>query len=120
VLAVAGEALAARIASAPGDAISHWQQAVQMQDALVYDEPPDWYYPLRESLGAALLRAGRATAAEMAFREGVKRSPRNGRMLFGLMESLKAQKKDEEAGWVRREFEAVWAKADVKLRLEDL
>jgi hypothetical protein len=56
----------------------------------------------------------------MAFREGVKRSPRDGRMLFGLMESLKAQKKDEEAGWVRREFEAVWAKADVKLRLEDL
>jgi tetratricopeptide (TPR) repeat protein len=120
VLAVAGEALAARIASAPADAISHWQQAVQMQDALVYDEPPDWYYPLRESLGAGLLRAGRATAAEMVFREGVKRSPRNGRMLFGLMESLKAQKKDEEAGWVRREFEAVWAKADVKLRLEDL
>jgi len=120
VLALAGEALAARIAASPADAISHWQRAVQMQDALVYDEPPDWYYPLRESLGAALLRTGRAAAAEIAFREGVKRSPRNGRMLFGLMESLKAQKKDEEAGWVRREFEAVWAKADIKLRLEDL
>jgi Flp pilus assembly protein TadD len=91
-----------------------------MQDALVYDEPPAWYYPLRESLGAALLRAGRAAEAEKVFREGVQRSPRNGRMLFGLMESLKAQKKNEEAGWVRREFEAAWAKADIKLRLEDL
>jgi tetratricopeptide (TPR) repeat protein len=120
VLALASEALAARMGSSPAEAISHWQRAVQMQDALVYDEPPDWYYPLRESLGAALLRANRAAEAEKVFREGVQRSPRNGRMLFGLMESLKAQKKDEEAGWVGREFEAVWAKADIKLRLEDL
>jgi hypothetical protein len=91
-----------------------------MQDALTYDEPPAWYYPLRESWGAALLRAGRAADAEKVFREGVKRSPRNGRMLFGLLESLKSQQKMEDAAWVQREFDAVWAKADVKLRVEDL
>jgi Flp pilus assembly protein TadD len=91
-----------------------------MQEALVYDEPPDWYYPLRESLGAALLRAGQAVEAERVLREGVKRSPHNGRMLFALMESLKAQGKTEDADWVRREFDAAWDKADVKLRLEDL
>jgi hypothetical protein len=50
----------------------------------------------------------------------VKRSPRNGRMLFGLLESLKAQNKNEAAEAVRREFDASWAKADVALRVEDL
>ena len=64
-----------------------------MQDALVYDEPPAWYYPVRESLGAALVRAGRGADAEKVFREGLRRSPRNGWMLFGLMESMKAQGK---------------------------
>jgi tetratricopeptide (TPR) repeat protein len=120
VLAMASETLAARLAASPSEAVPHWQRAVEMQDALTYDEPPAWYYPLRESWGAALLRAGRAADAEKVFREGVKRSPRNGRMLFGLLESLKAQKKMEDAAWVQREFDAVWAKADVKLRVEDL
>ncbi len=120
VFAMASEILAARTAASPGDALPHWQRAVAMQDALTYDEPPAWYYPLRESWGAALLRAGNAAEAEKVFREGVQRVPHNGRMLFGLMEALKAQGKNEDAGWVRQEFEASWAKADVKLRLEDL
>ena len=70
--------------------------------------------------GRGVLRAGRAPDAEKIFREGVKRSPRNGRMLFGLLESIKAQQKTEGAAWVEREFNTVWAKADVKLRVEDL
>ena len=64
--------------------------------------------------------AGKAAEAETAFREGVKRSPRNGRMLFGLMESLRAQGKDQDADWVRREFDAAWAKADITLKVEEL
>jgi len=120
VFQMASEVLAARTASAPAESVEHWQRAVSLQDALTYDEPPAWYYPLRESLGAALLRAGQPAEAEKAFRDGVKRSPRNGRMLFGLMESLKAQGKTEAAETVKREFDANWAKADVKLRLEDL
>ena len=120
VLAMTSEVLAARAAASASDAVPHWQRAVALQDALVYDEPPAWYYPLRESLGGALLRAGRAAEAEKVFREGVKRSPQNGRMLFGLAESLKAQKKAEDAAWVSREFDAAWAKADIKLRVEDL
>jgi len=120
VLAVAAEIVAARLASSPAEAVPHWQKAVALQDALIYDEPPDWYYPLRESLGAALLRAGKAAEAEKVFREGVKRSPRNGRMLFGLAESLKAQGKSQDAAWVQKEFESAWAKADLKLRIEDL
>ena len=119
VLAMVSEVLAARLAARPEGAVPHWQRAVTMQDALGYDEPPDWFYPLRESLGAALLRAGNAADSEAVFRDGVRRSPRNGRMLFGLLESLKAQKKNEDAEWVSREFQANWAKADVQLRLED-
>jgi tetratricopeptide (TPR) repeat protein len=120
VLAVASETVAARLAPTPADALTHWQRAVVAQDALAYDEPPGWYYPARESLGAALLAAGKAADAEKVFREGVKRSPRNGRMLFGLMQSLRAQGKNEDADWVKREFDAAWAKADVTLRIEEL
>jgi hypothetical protein len=117
VLALASEVIAARVAATPAGSVPHWRTAVELQDALVYDEPPAWYYPVRESLGAALVRAGNPSEAEQVFREGVRRSPRNGRMLFGLMESLRAQGKTEEAEWVKKEFDAAWAKADVKLAL---
>jgi hypothetical protein len=117
VMGLASELLAARLDS---DAVAHYRRAVELQDALDYDEPPAWYYPVRESLGAALLRAGKASEAETVFREGVRRSPKNGRMLFGLMEALKAQGKTEQAGWVRKEFEAAWAKADTPIKLADL
>ncbi len=120
VLAVAAEILAARTADAPAAAVPHWRRAVEMQDRLVYDEPPAWYYPIRESLGAALLQAGNASEAESVFRTGIGRSPRNGRMLFGLMQALQAQSRSEDAAWVAREFEAVWAKSDVTLRIGDL
>jgi len=117
VLELASEILAARI---QGDAVTHLRRAVEIQDAFVYDEPPAWYYPVRESLGAALLRAGNAGEAEKIFREGLRRSPKNGRMLFGLLESLKAQNKTEESTWVQSEFDAAWSKSDTKLRLEDM
>jgi tetratricopeptide (TPR) repeat protein len=120
VLAVASEVLAARVATSAPEALPHWEHAVAMQDALVYDEPPAWYYPVRESWGAALLRAGKAAEAETIFREGLKRSPRNGRILFGLMESLRAQGKTEAADRVQKEFEASWAKADVKLSMAEM
>jgi hypothetical protein len=90
------------------------------QDALSYDEPPPWFYPVRESLGGALLRSGRAREAEVTFREGLRRAPRDGRMLFGLIQSLSAQGKTEAAGMVQQEFERAWKKADVRLRVEDL
>jgi tetratricopeptide (TPR) repeat protein len=117
MMELASELLAARLGN---DAVAHYRRAVEIQDALDYDEPPAWYYPVRESLGAALLRAGQPAEAESVFREGVRRSPRNGRMLFGLMESLKAQGKTEPAAWVEKEFQAAWAKADTPIKLADL
>jgi tetratricopeptide (TPR) repeat protein len=119
ILAVASAVLEARLA---GDeaSIEHWRRAVRLQDGLAYDEPPGWYYPIRESLGGALLRAGRSAEAEQVFRKGVRLSPKNGRMLFGLMESLKAQRKAGAAKMVEREFDAAWKRADVKLLVGDL
>ena len=120
IVALAADILAARIAGDGADGLQHLRSAVAKQDALHYDEPPDWYYPVRESLGGMLLRTGQAGEAEKVFREGNRRTPRDGRMLFGLMESLRAQGKTEEAEMVRKEFESAWAKADIKLKIEDL
>jgi len=123
LFALAAEVLDARIAMAEGNgdaAIAHWRKAVEMQDALRYDEPPDWYYPVRESLGGALLASGKAAEAAQVFREDLQRNPRNPRSLFGLMNSLKAQKKGADAMWVETEFKAAWKNADTQLKLSDL
>jgi hypothetical protein len=120
---VAKEILDGRIAAASGDraaAIQHYQAAVSAEDGLAYDEPPAWYYPVRETLGAALLADGKAVEAERVFRDDLKFNPNNGRSLFGLWKSLDAQGKKPEAARARADFERVWALADVKLRIEDL
>jgi tetratricopeptide (TPR) repeat protein len=101
-------------------AIAHWRAAVEIQDALNYDEPPDWYYPVRESLGGALLAAGKATDAEQVFREDLKKNPRNPRSLFGLMHSLRAQQKVADAAWVEKQFDAAWKNADTELQVSGL
>jgi tetratricopeptide (TPR) repeat protein len=119
VMELASAILKARVESSPSAAVQKWRRAVELQDSLAYGEPPAWYYPVRESLGAALLRAGDPAAAETVFREGLRRSPNNGRMLFGLLDSLKAQQKTDAAAWVQGEFDTAWKGADIKLRLED-
>ncbi len=120
ILQVASAVLDARLVGDDRAAIPHWERAVASEDALSYDEPPPWFYPLRESLGGALLRAGQPDRAEAVFREGLRLRPRNGRLLFGLMKSLEAQNKTYAAEWVRKEFEAAWKGADVTLRVADL
>jgi tetratricopeptide (TPR) repeat protein len=119
IMNLAATILEARLTTDERVAIERWKRAVAEQDALAYDEPPPWYYPARESLGSVLLRTGQAAEAETVFRESLKRYPRNGRSLFGLMESLKAQKKVTNAEWVQREFEAAWKQSQVRLRIED-
>lgn len=118
VLNVAAIVLEARLAMDGRSAVELWRKAVTAQDALNYDEPPPWYYPIRESLGAALLRNGQAAEAEAIFREDLRRNRRNGHSLFGLMESLKAQNKLIDAEWVRKRYEAAWRGAP--LRMADL
>jgi tetratricopeptide (TPR) repeat protein len=123
MFAVAKPLLAGRIAAAGGDAaaaIEQFKSAVIAEDALTYDEPPTWYYPVRETLGAALLSGGKPAEAERVFREDLKYNPRNGRSLFGLWKSLEAQGRKADAARAGAEFRRVWSVADAALRIEDL
>ena len=120
---IAAETIQARLASAQGNrfaAIQHLQAAVALQDAMDYNEPADWFYPVRESLGAALLMNGQAAEAEKVFREDLEINPRNGRSLYGLRESLKAQGKMEDANIVNEQFQTAWQNADTTLKPGDL
>jgi len=99
--------------------ISHLERAISLEDTLDYNEPPDWLAPTRESLGAALLAAGKAAEAEAVFREDLRRNPRNPRSIFGLAETLQAEGKTTEAANLRQQFEQAWRKADTKLALSD-
>jgi tetratricopeptide (TPR) repeat protein len=93
---IASLVLEGQIAEARGmrkTAIAAYRKAVAAQDALSYNEPADWFYPLRETLGAALLRDKQYAAAEKVFRADLDRNPNNPRSLFGLSQALKAQKK---------------------------
>ena len=116
---IASDVLDARMASASRDsatAIRLWAAAAALQDQLNFDDVPDWYYPVRESWGAELLRAGQPSKAEQVFREDLRRNSRNPRSLFGLSQALSAQNKDASA--VQRDFAAVW-KGDRTPRIED-
>ena len=123
ILRIARNVLGAKIAVAKKDherAVAMLRDAVEVQDALNYGEPPDWYFPVREALGATLLMKGDAAEAEKVFREDLERNPRNPRSLFGLEQALKAQKRDYDAGFVRREFQAAWKGTAGRLKIEDL
>jgi len=107
LLAVAQQHLSAKIAAARGDtaaAIATLTKAVAAEDALTYDEPPAWYLPLRQELGALYLAAGRPADAEHAYREDLEYWPNTGWSLRGLAQSLRAQKKDAEAATVEKQI----------------
>jgi tetratricopeptide (TPR) repeat protein len=118
MLELASQVLAGEIAARGGDAdtaVKHLAEAVRVQDGHWFTEPPPWYFPVRQSLGAALLQAGRAAEAEAVYREDLRRNPENGWSLFGLAQSLRAQNKTAEAAAVDARFRRAWARADVML-----
>jgi tetratricopeptide (TPR) repeat protein len=123
VLALAAATLDAQLAAAredDGAAIAAWREAVALEDRLAYDEPPAWFYTVRQSLGAALLAGGDHAAAEATFREALATRPRDGRLLYGLAQTLRAQGRTNEALLVEQQFGRAWAGATVPLTLEDL
>jgi tetratricopeptide (TPR) repeat protein len=123
VLALAAATLEAQLAWAGGDrgrSVREWRRAVELESRIQYDEPPAWFYPVRQSLAAALLRVGEAKEAETIFRAALDKYPRDGRLLFGLWQSLKAQKREHEAALVEQQFNTAWKGATARLRLEDL
>jgi tetratricopeptide (TPR) repeat protein len=118
VLAIAIPVVEARIAGAEhrsGDAVRLLRQAVEREDRLAYNEPKDWFFPVRHLLGAELLRAGAAADAEQVYREDLAQNPANGWSLYGLSAALEAQGKAAEARQVHDQFTAAWKRADVQL-----
>ena len=96
-------------------AIAAWQRAVVQEDGFAYNEPADWFYPMRHHLGAALLDAKKPKEAEVVFRADLERNPGNGWALYGLSASLAAQGKKSEAVEVRAKFDEAWKLADFRL-----
>jgi tetratricopeptide (TPR) repeat protein len=116
LLTVASEHLAGTLdarRTRTNDAVRHLKAAIAAEDELVYMEPPDWFSPLRPTLGAVLLDAGRAKEAEAVYREDLRRNPENGWALAGLARTLEKQGRAEEAVAVRGRFDKAWARADV-------
>ena len=112
ILQLARHVLEARIAQAAGEndrAIEEFRVAVQIQDSIPYMEPPYWYYPVRQSLGAALLTAGRSEEAQAVFQQALLDAPNNGWALFGLMQAETAQGDEAGAAATGKLFERAWA-----------
>jgi tetratricopeptide (TPR) repeat protein len=118
ILAMLCRALSGEIAMArgrSGDAVLAFDEAVRMQDALNFNEPPDWSQSMRLYLGAALLKAGRAKDAEGVYREDLRDLRNNGWALFGLWQSVRSQNRSTEAQEIRDRFDLAWKNADVVL-----
>ena len=118
LLGIAKSLLIGEVAYRSGDAaaaVLAFEEAVSLQDALPYTEPPFWYYPTRQSLGAALLASDRLAEAQAVFEADLEQYPMNGWSMFGLAEALRRQG-DNTAAEVTARFETVWQFADVSLK----
>jgi tetratricopeptide (TPR) repeat protein len=118
LLQIASRSLTGEIALRNGrhaEAIDTLRAAAAVEDEMVYIEPPLWFYPVRHSLGKALLAAGRAKEAEQVYEQDLRRFPENGWSLFGLEQSLRAQRRTADADRARQRFQQAWSSADVEL-----
>jgi len=117
-LEIARRILLAKIASFQGndrEAVAQLKRAVEIEGELPYTEPPYWYSPVRQYLGAVLLKSNRPDRAEQVYREALLQNPNSGWSLFGLGQSLQMQGKTARAVEIQRQFKKAWAKADVIL-----
>jgi tetratricopeptide (TPR) repeat protein len=123
ILKIAEDVLGAQLALAKKDnatAVNMLRDAVAIQDTLKYNEPQDWFFPVRESLGGVLLLSGDAKGAEQVFRTDLDKTPRNPRSLFGLNQALKAQDRNSDAWFVEQEFLKSWKGGAAQLKIDDL
>ncbi|MEJ2766524.1 hypothetical protein VV869_21435 [Photobacterium sp. MCCC 1A19761] len=116
LLAIAVEVLSGEIAAQRGEvetAIAHLKRGVDLEERLIFDEPPPWYFPVRQALGARLLDHGDAAEAEAVYRKDLLKNAENPWSLYGLTQSLKAQGKTDLAADTEKRFRRAWARADV-------
>lgn len=118
LMEIANRVLGGELAAKQGRysiAIQLLKEAVAIEDQLNYNEPADWFFPVRQNLGAVLLEAGHPEQAEKVYRNDLKKYPQNGWSLYGLYQSLIAQDKTEEAANVKQQFKKAWRYADTEL-----
>jgi tetratricopeptide (TPR) repeat protein len=118
LLTIAEEIVRGELAYAEGytlEGLAHLERAVRLEDGLLYNEPPDWYFPVRHLLGAMLLDADRPAEAEVVYAADLRRNPENGYSLFGLKQALEEQGKIDDAVTVAERFDHAWAEAEVQL-----
>jgi tetratricopeptide (TPR) repeat protein len=118
MLSIAEPIVAARIAATSGRtdaAVAMLRQAAAAEDRVPYNEPADWFFPVRHLLGAQLLIAGRPVEAEQVYREDLRRNPHNGWALYGLAKALQSQGRTAAAQRVSAQFRTAWQNADVRL-----
>jgi len=123
VLRIARTLILARMAQAKGDArtaIVRFERAAALQDVLPYTEPPYWYYPIRQSLGAALLQAGRYAEAERQFQRALARAPSNGWSYYGLAELYKLRGNTTAARKAEADLSRVWIGDRTLLQVSNL
>jgi tetratricopeptide (TPR) repeat protein len=110
----------ARADNRSDEEIAALQRGVTSQDGGWYSEPPRFFYPVRESLGAAFYRAARYADAEQAFRADLERNPDNPRSLYGLTQTLLREGRDDDAQATQKRFENASHQADVPFDMKDL
>ena len=111
MLRIARTVIVARVAQAKGDkgaAVARFEEAAALQDKLPYTEPPYWYYPIRQSLAAALLQAGRHVEAKQQFELALRKAPSNGWSYYGLAELYKARGNTAEARKAEADLAKTW------------
>ncbi len=121
LLTIAANVLAGEIAAKKGQeasAVSYLETAIRLEDSLLYVEPPDWGYPVRQTLGEVLLKFDRPEEAEMVYWEDLRRNPETGWSLYGVWQSLLRQGKDLQAREIKKRFIKAWENADTKLEIK--
>ena len=111
IVRLASRVVDGRISQAEGDydtAAAAFRDAAAIQDGLPYTEPPYWYYPVRQTLGAVLLQAGKPAEAEGMFREALRQHPNSAWALFGLKEAQREQGDAAAAAATQRQLDALW------------
>jgi len=123
VMRLARSVIQGRVAQAQGNlvvAITRFEEASALQDALPYTEPPYWYYPVRQTLAAALLQAGRLPEAEDQFQRALKRAPANGWSYYGLLQVYKARGDAAAAAQAEAELAKTWVGDRQMLQISNL
>jgi tetratricopeptide (TPR) repeat protein len=118
LLGIANHVLSGEILARAGrfdDALAQLDRATRVEESMLYNEPPDWYYPVRHTLGAVLMDAGRPAEAEVVYWQDLRKNRDNGFALFGLWKALLAQERHGEAADVHARFRKAWAHADFEL-----